>query len=32
MANLAMKDKARVRFQEPDTDMDHYYQPDDALI
>jgi len=27
MTNLAMKDKALARLQEPDTKMDHYYPP-----
>jgi hypothetical protein len=31
MANLAMKDKALAKLQEPDKKMDHYYPPDDAL-
>jgi integrase len=31
-ADLAMKDKALARLQEPDTKMDRYYPPDDALM
>jgi len=32
MANLAMKDKALARLQEPDTKMDHYYPPNHTLM
>ena len=31
-ADLAMKDKALARLQEPDTKMDRYHPPDDALM
>ena len=31
-ADLAMKNKALARLQEPDTKMDRYYPPDDALM
>ena len=31
-ADLAMKDKALARLQEPNTKMDRYYPPDDALM
>ena len=32
MANLVIKDKALVRFQEPDMRMGRYYPPNNALM
>jgi integrase len=31
-ADLAMKEKALARLQEPNTTIDRYYPPDDALM